>query len=231
MLLPARSIVLAAGVTEPDRKLVTVGAAKTAPSVTALSDQAVNDLILQASDAAARYCGIRPVGDAAPTFARQSLIETQVFPNDPFPPRPTALYLGMRPALVTGLLIDNSAMPDDQFVARGRVVRRTKSAQQRWFPADADIAVYYDAGYVTPVQKGLLTPPTGPDLPTEIERAVILIAQHFLGLQNRAHFDVAARVEEDSDVGRIETRYFSADRGGGIPADAAMLLAPYCEFG
>jgi hypothetical protein len=226
MMTPARTINRLALVSS--RALVSLTAAKGAPSLAAQSDAVVTALILQASDAASAYCGLSSVGGASPTFARQSLSETLVYPTDPYPAQPRSLTLSMPPISVTSLRIDGAAadLADFRIDWGGRIEPRATAAF-RTFPADVEIEVQYWGGYVTAIQKTETTPPAGPELPADIERAVILIAQHFFGLQNRANFDLAARVEENEEVGRIETRYFSADRGAGIPADAAFLLGPH----
>ena len=207
--------------------LATTAAAKKAAALASLSNADADALLTQASDAAARLCRIAEAEGQPPTFARTRLDETVRLRA-----ARRTLRLSRRPAALIALSIDDEPLDLAQVVvSSGRIVSFAAGADYGGFDAGARIFATYDAGYVTAVQKAQTPPPTGPDLPTDVERAVVLIAQHFFGLQNRAQFDVSARVEEDSDLGRIETRYFSADRGGGVPADAAFLLAPYCEFG
>ncbi len=228
MLLPTRTLTQAGD--PPNRRLVAASAAKAAPALASLSNADADTLFLQASDAVARFCGVASVAGAPPTLARQSVIETIYFASDPFPPQPRELFLSLAQPALTTLMFDSDIIDPAHLRVSGRTVAGRPAASFRYFPAERDIIAIYEAGYVSGPQKALSTPPAGPDLPADIERAVILVTQHFYGLQQRAQFDISARVEEDADVGRIETRYFSIDRGGGIPADAQALLAPYCEI-
>lgn len=227
MLTPMRTLSLAQEMA-PARQLVLASAAEEAASLSSLSAEKLDPLLLAASDAVAAYCGIGAVSAAPGTFARQQVAETQFYDYYTAGAAPRDLFLRLAPATLTSIAVDGVALDlDTVLLDPSGVIKLLSTASYRYWPAEKPIVVTYAAGYVTAVQKAAETPPTGPDLPADLERAVIIAAQHLYALQTRENFDVAAEVEEDSDAGRLETRYFNAGRMAALPQAAQALLAPY----
>lgn len=226
MLKPQR-LLLQSG-SPPNRLLTSAAKAKNAPSLASLSDAAAEALILAASDAVSNFCSLPSVGGAPPTFARQTIIEKLIFPRDPAPTLPLSLYLAHHPLTLSALSIDGAAIdPATLFVTNAGEVIHLASADYRYWPSDVLIQATYDAGYVTAAQAALPTPPAGPEMPADLERAVIATAQSIYSLQAREQFDVASVEETDNDAGSMKTRYFDAGRTSSVPGEAAAHLAAY----
>ncbi len=229
MLELTRILSLAPLVSAPDRQLI--AEAPGAASLSGLDPALLVSLFLTASDLISNYCLRRSVDGAAPTFARQSVRETIVIPADYRTFAPTRLQLGLRPASLIALTIDAEIVDiADLYVdARGGLTWKPQRDRTFW-QAGVEIVADYDAGYVTPIQAGLPTPPTGPLLPADLIRAVESAAQNINSQQQRTQFDVASIEETDSDAGSIATRYFQAGRVSALPAETIGLLEPYREL-
>lgn len=229
MLELTRILSLAPLVSAPERLLI--AEAPGAVSLSGLDPALLESLLLTASDLIANYCLRRSVDGAPPTFARQSVRETIVIPADYRNFGPTRLHLGLRPATLIALTIDAEIIDvADLYVdARGGLTWKPQRDRTFW-QAGVEIVADYDAGYVTPIQAGLPTPPTGPLLPADLIRAVESAAQNINSQQQRTQFDVASIEETDSDAGSIATRYFQAGRVSALPAETIGLLEPYREL-
>ncbi len=223
-----RILSLAPLATAPDRRLIS--AAPGAASLSGLDPAVLASLFLAASDLIGNYCQRRSVDGAPPTFARQSVRETIVIPADYRTFRPTRLQLGLRPLTLSAISIDAETIDiADLYVdVFGGLSWKPQRDRALW-QSGVEIVADYAAGYVTPLQAAIPTPPTGPALPADLIRAVEAVAQNMLSQQQRTQFDVASTEETDSDAGSLVTRYFQAGRVGALPAEAMGLLAPYCE--
>ncbi len=224
-----RVLTLAPLATAPERLLI--ASAPGAASLSGLDPALLESLLLTASDLIANYCLRRSVDAAPPTFARQDVRETIVIPADYRNFGPTRLHLGLRPATLTALTIDAEIVDiADLFVdARAGLTWKPQRDRTFWQPG-VEIVADYSAGYVTPVQADLPSPPAGPVLPSDLIRALEAAAQNIYSQQQRTQFDVASIEETDSDAGSIATRYFQAGRVTALPAEAIGLLEPYREL-
>lgn len=182
-------------------------------------------MLLAASDAVCDHCNVA-ISDQPRTFARETLQETIILAK-----AANRLLLSRIPATLTALTIDGDTVDAAQvFAEEAGVFSFLPDADYGRWPPGVLIVATYSAGYVTDFQAAQDPAPTGPPLPESLERAVIITAQHLYALQQREKFDVAANVEEDSDAGRIETRYFNSGRSPGLPGSAADLLTPYVRL-
>lgn len=230
MLTPQRLLLLAPLTSAPNRQLVTAASAKAeAAALASLSDDAVDALLLAASDAIANYCFLPMIGADPPTFARQSIVETQIFPADPYPALPQHLFLAHWPIALTALTIDGEIIDLLTVMAQPHgQIGFLPGADYRYWPANVVIEAQYAAGYVTASQSAIQpTPPTGPSLPADLARAVVATAQNIQSQQARTQFDVASVEETDSDAGSIATRYFQAGKVSVLPGEAVAILESY----
>lgn len=184
--------------------------------------------MLTASDAVSNYCNLPSVAGNPASFARQTIIERQIFPREPTPALPLSLFLAHYPLTLSALTIDAVAVDlATLFVTSTGEVSFLATAAFWYWPSEVLIEATYDAGYVTPTQAALQTPPTGPAIPADLERAVIATAQSIYSLQAREQFDVASVEETDNDAGSLQTRYFDAGKASSVPGEAAAHLAAY----
>ena len=220
-----RLLKLAAAASHPNRQLVAAAAASKAESLSALQSTDLDDLLLQASDIASAYCDVRSVGSYPPTLSRQSIIEQIILPDLPYSPRVADLYLSMSPVEVSAVSVDGVALSlSDLFIDPVGILSFLPTSTQRFWNTGAVIEVTMDAGYVSPVQKALPSPPTGPDMPSDIARAVILIAQQIYGSASRDEFGLVAETDTHNDLGTLSKRWSDANASGGIPMEARNYL-------
>jgi hypothetical protein len=223
-----RILSLAPLASAPNRQLI--AAAPGAASLAGLDPALLASLFLAASDLIGNYCHRRSVDGAPPTFARQSIRESVVIPADYRSFRPTRLQFGLRPLTLTAISIDAEPIDiTDLYVDVFGGLSWKPQRDRAFWQAGVEIVADYTAGYVTPVQAALPSPPTGPALPADLIRAIEATAQNLQSQQQRTQFDVASVEETDSDAGSLTTRYFQAGRAGALSAEAMGLLAPYCE--
>lgn len=204
------------------RRLAEPASLNSVASLASLGSTDAEALLLAASDVVSEHCNVA-TSDAPRTFARETLQETVILAKPA-----NKLLLSRFPTDLTSLTIDGDAVTlSDTFEEEAGVLSFVPGAEFERWPAAVLIVATYDAGYVTDYQAAQSPAPSGPPMPESLERAVILTAQHLYAMQQREQFDVAAEVEEDSDAGRLETRYFNAGRSPGVPGSAQALLAPY----
>lgn len=191
----------------------------------------MNELLLQASDIASKYCDVRTVEAAPATFARQTVVEQIIIQADPYAPRYKELYLSLSPVEVTGVTVDGVAVDlADLFIQPIGIISYLPTATERYWRAGAVIEVTMAAGYVSPVQAAEASPPTGPAMPTDIARGVIIIAQQLYGSQSREEFGLIAETDTADDLGTLSKRWSDTSRYGGIPAEAVSYLSEHVRL-
>ena len=208
------------------RSLAAPSAAANSESLASLTPAVKERLLLEASDAICNHIGV-PASDHPPTLARETLRETIIHER-----RAARAFVSRRPASVLACTIDGETVSvDDLFVdSAAGILSFLPSADETTFAANAAVVVDYAAGYVTALQAAEDPAPTGPAIGSDLETATIIAAQHLKALQDRSQFDVAANVEEDKDLGRLETRYFNADGTWGLPSSVRALIDRYRSY-
>lgn len=166
---------------------------------------AVLSLLDQASAAVESWCGR--------TFARETVSETFRLDAATLP-----LILGRHPIVaVTGVTEDGVAVVsgDREFdPASGLLWRLSADTRIAW-PA-SKIIVAYSAGYLLPGE-------TGRDLPHDIERAALIVAAGLFAARGRDPLLRSESVDGVSAASWLDPRAGA----GGMPAQAAELLAPW----